>query len=152
MHRINRLNSTLSISAVLGLFGALLCSNAAIAQALPTATEQEVLIKGTLLTFNDANLTGNYTVMNSKLSKPFRDQFPADKLKETFKDFSDKQINFDVIAAKPPIPEGDAKIDGEGTLGLNGHFDTTPKKVKYHLDFIRSEGEWKPVGINVDVE
>jgi len=119
---------------------------------LPAPAEQEVLIKTTLLTFNDANVTGNYTVLNAKLSKPFRDQFSADKLKTAFKDFADEHVDFDIIAGKPSIPTGDAQIDGEGVLLLAGYFDTTPKKVKYKLKFIRSEGEWKPLAIDVDID
>jgi len=49
------------------------------ARAGATGAQQDaagVLIKVTLLTFNDANVTGNYTVLHAKLSKPFRDQFP----------------------------------------------------------------------------
>ena len=137
--------------AVVSALGAFLAAGSASAQALPSPAEQEVLVKTTLLTFNDANLTGNYTVLNAKLSKPFRDQFDADKLKVTFKDFVDKHIDLDVIAAKPIVPTGDAKIDSNGVLLLDGYFDTAPKKVKYDLKFIRSEGEWKAVGINVNI-
>ncbi len=136
--------------AMIGVLGAL-ATGPAWAQALPTAVQQEVLVKTTLLTFNDANVTGNYTVLNARLSRPFRDQFDADKLKASFKDFSDRHINFDVIAAKPVVPTGDAQIDSDGVLQLRGYFDTTPKKVKYELKFIRSEGEWKASGIKVDI-
>jgi hypothetical protein len=51
----------------------------------PTAQVQEKLIKTSLLTFNDANLTGNYAVMHAKLAKPFRDKFSPDQLKKAFK-------------------------------------------------------------------
>lgn len=135
---------------MIGVLGAL-ATGPAWAQALPTAVQQEVMVKTTLLTFNDANVTGNYTVLNARLSRPFRDQFDADKLKASFKDFSDRHINFDVIAAKPVVPTGDAQIDSDGVLQLRGYFDTTPKKVKYELKFIRSEGEWKASGIKVDI-
>jgi hypothetical protein len=138
-------------AAVIGVLGALLATGSAWAQALPTPVEQEVLVKTTLLTFNDANVTGNYTVLNAKLSKPFRDQFDAGKLNTVFKDFADKHVNFAIIAAKPIVPTGAAQIDGNGVLLLDGYFDTTPKKVQYQLKFIRSEGEWKPSGIKVDI-
>ena len=77
---------------------------AALAQGMPSATLQEILIKTTLLTFNDANITGDYAVLRARLSKPFRDQFPVEKLKETFKAFADKEITIDPIAASPPTP------------------------------------------------
>ena len=55
--------------------------------------------ESSLLSFNDANVTGNYTVFHAKLSKPFRQQFTPERLKETFKSFAEKQIDFDIIAA-----------------------------------------------------
>jgi len=128
--------------------------NGAPAQAqlkLPTQNAQEVLIKTTLLTFNDANVTGNYSVLHAKTSKPFRDEFSPDRLKEVFKVFAEKHIDFDVIAAKTPLPTQEAKIDENGKLILQGYFDTTPNHVYYDLHYILSEGDWKPIEINVKV-
>jgi hypothetical protein len=123
----------------------------AAAQPVPIPLLQEALIKATLLTFNDANITGNYDVLHAKLSKPFRDKFPPDKLKEAFKAFADAQVDFKVIAAKTPIAKPEPSVNDRGVLSLYGHFDTTPSHVYYELEFIMSDGEWKPIKINVNV-
>lgn len=135
----------------LALAVSLAFAGAAAAQKAPDAELQEVLIKNSLITFNDANVTGNYAVLHAKLSQPFRDQFSPDKLKESFKPFADAHIDFDVIAAKPPVLTEPAKVDDEGKLTLRGYFDTRPNRVNYDLAFIRSEGEWKLIRLNVDV-
>lgn len=122
------------------------------AQPAPDKIGQEILIKATLLTFNDANVTGNYTVLHAKLSKPFRDQFPPEKLKAAFKEFADKRIDFDLIAARPPIPSQEPAVNDQGVLKLYGYFDTKPSRVNYQLEFIRSDGEWKAIKINVDLK
>ncbi len=119
------------------------------AQSLPSPQQQEVLIKASLMSFNDANVTNNYTVFHAKMSKPFRDQFSPERMQTIFKSFVEKKIDFDLVVAKAPIPDKPAAIDGEGTLSIVGHFDTTPSQVTYNLDFIRSDGEWKLSGINV---
>src|SRR5262245_16387774 len=119
---------------------------------IPNKAAQEVLIKTTLLTFNDANVTGNYTVLHAKGAKPFRDQFPPERLKEVFKAFVDNHIDFDIIAARTPLTTQEAKINDEGVLSLQGYFDTTPNHVYYDLNYILSEGEWKPIKINVNVK
>jgi hypothetical protein len=119
---------------------------------VPGPELQEILIKVSLLSFNDANVTGNYAVFHAKLSKPFRDQFPPEKLAATFKEFRDKHIDFDLIAAKKPIGTDEPKVDDRGVLMLKGYFDTTPSRVNYDLAFIMSEGEWKLIKINVDVK
>ncbi len=119
---------------------------------IPGPFTQEVLIKTALLTLNDANLTGNYTVLHAKLSKPFRDQFSPDKLKQGFKTFADQKVDYGIIAAKTPVPTSEAKIDLRGALQLRGYFDTTPSRLSYELDFVPSEGEWKPIKLNVDIK
>ena len=137
-----------AIALVLGAFG-----SAALAQVkVPSSELQEVLIKASLLSFNDANVTGNYTVFHAKLSKPFRDQFPPEKLAETFREFRDKRIDFDIIAAKRPVGTEEPKVDDRGVLSLKGYFDTTPSRVNYDIAFIMSDGEWKLIKINVDVK
>jgi len=127
-------------------------ASSAFAQKVPSAELQEVLIKVSLLGFNDANVTGNYSVFHAKLSKPFRDQFPPEKLASVFKEFRDKRIDFDLIAAKRPIGIEEPKVDDKGVLSLKGYFDTTPSRVNYDLAFIMSDGEWKLIKIDVDVK
>lgn len=95
---------------------------------------------------------GNYTVFHAKLSKPFRDQFPPEKLAAIFKEFRDKRIDFDVIAAKKPISTEEPKIGDNGVLSIKGYFDTTPSRVNYDLSFIMSDGEWRLIKVDVDVK
>jgi outer membrane murein-binding lipoprotein Lpp len=113
---------------------------------------RENLIKGALLSFNDANVTANYNVFHAKLSKVFRDQFSPQRLATIFKEFRDKKIDFNMIAAKTPISVEEPKVDDKGLLLLKGYFDTSPSRVNYDLAFIMSEGEWKLTKINVDVK
>lgn len=108
------------------------------------------MVKTTLLTLNDANLTGNYDVLFAKMAKPFRDRFTADTLKQAFKSFAGHHI--DVIAAMPITSSSRPEIGSRGELMLRGYFDTTPARLSYQLDFAVSEGEWKPVTIDVKVK
>jgi len=124
---------------------------AALAQKAPSAMLQEMLVKVSLLTFNDANLTGNYSVFHARLSKPFRDQYPPEKLAEGFKGFRDQKVDLDLIAVKQPIPAQEAKVDDRGVLTLKGYFDTQPSRVNYDLAFIMSDGDWKLIRINVNL-
>jgi hypothetical protein len=132
---------------MLVLFGA-----PASAQKVPSATLQEILIKTSLLTLNDAIVTGNYDVLHAKLSKPFREQFSPGKLAEVFKEFRDQHSRLDMIAAMAPISVEQPKVDDQGRLMLKGYFATTPNRVNYDLAFIMSDGEWKLVSIKVDVK
>lgn len=137
--------------AIVTLAAAMAAPGMAMAQSppLPTPVVEEVMVKTSLLTFNDANLTGNYTVMYAKMAKLFRDRFTADTLKQAFKVFAGKHI--DIIAAKPIVPSSEAKFASNGSLMLRGYFDTTPSRLNYELDFAVSEGEWKLIAIDVKV-
>jgi hypothetical protein len=128
---------------------------APIAQAqnkVPSERALEALVKVSLLSFNDANVTGNYEVFHAKLSKPFRDQFPPEKLERTFKDFNKKHIDFDIIAALKPSYDPPPGVDDDGKLLVKGYFPTEPNRVYFDLGFIPSDGEWKLFRINVKVD
>jgi hypothetical protein len=43
------------------------------ADTVPSSTAQEILIKTSLLSLNDAITSGNFTVLHTKLAKPFRE-------------------------------------------------------------------------------
>jgi hypothetical protein len=43
-------------------------------------------------------------------------------------------------------------VTDRGVLRLYGYFDTRPSRVNYQLEFIMSDGEWKPIKLNVDVK
>jgi hypothetical protein len=127
---------------------------ASLAQAqnkVPSERALEALVKTTLLTFNDANVTGNYEVFHAKLSKPFREQFPVERLARRFQEFNKKHLDFDIIAALKPGYDPVPKIDDDGKLLVKGYFPTEPLQVYFNLEFVPSDGEWKLIGINVKV-
>jgi hypothetical protein len=130
----------------------LLAGAAAAEDQVPSPHLQEILIKTALLTLNDANITGNYTVLHAKLSKPFREQFTPDRLRQIFKSFADQKSDWGLISAQSPIPTAAAVIDRRGALLLRGFFDTRPSRLTYELDFLPSEGEWKPSKLNISVK
>ena len=137
----------------IALIGALFLIAPAQAQdKVPIPMLQEILIKTSLLTFNDANLTGNYTVMHAKLAKPFRDKITVDALKQGFKGFADQKIDIGLVAAMSPVHSREAVINtARGSLELRGYFDTKPSRVTYELDFLPVDGQWRLAQIDVRV-
>ena len=125
---------------------------APIAQAqtkVPAEQPLEALVKSSLLSFNDANVTGIYTVFHAKTSKPFRDQFSPEKLKKLFEEFRRKDIDIDIIAALKPVYDPAPFVDSNGKLVVKGYFPTEPNRVNFHLDLIPSDGDWKLIEIDV---
>src|SRR4051794_9255355 len=89
---------------------------------LPTDNEQVILIKTTLMTFNDANLTGNYSVLHDRSAKVFQAQMPAQKLADIFKTFRDKKVNLESIVDDEIDSSKEPTIDADGVLNLKGRF------------------------------
>src|SRR5689334_7680134 len=110
---------------------------------VPSEPALEALVKSALLSLNDANVTGDYAVFHAKLSKPFREQFSPERLKDTFREFADKHVDYDIIAAYKPVYDKPPSVDDEGKLLIEGYFPTEPKRVHFNLDFIPSDSEWK---------
>ncbi len=139
-----------AIARLAGMLALLLAAATAGAQTkVPAERPLEALVKSTLLSFNDANLTGNYSVFHAKLSKPFRQQYTVEKLKETFKEFNAKSIDIDIVAAMKPTYGPAPAVNGDGKLIVKGFFPTDPTRVNFELGFIPSDGEWKLLSLNV---
>lgn len=119
---------------------------------VPSDRVLEALVKSSLLSLNDANVTGNYAVLHAKLSKPFREQFPPEKLKATFREFQTRNADFDIIAAMPPAYDPRPAVDEDGKLVVKGSFPTEPSRLRFELEFIPSDGEWKLIRIYVKVD
>src|ERR1700710_2645798 len=95
-------------TAVLTLIAA--CPPGARALDMPGPSAQEVLVKSILVTLNDAVVSDNFTILHAKISKPFRDQFPPEKLRAVFKDLIEKHAVFDAVVASPIVSDEEAKI------------------------------------------
>jgi len=133
------------------LVGATLLAAPALAEnTVPSEQLQEMLIKTALLTLNDADLTGNFVVLHDKLSKQLREKFTPDQLKDGFKVFVEQRADWSIIASLPPVATSKATIDARGALLLRGYFDSKPNRLRYELDFVSSEGEWKPLMLSVN--
>lgn len=116
---------------------------------VPAARPLEALVKSSLMSFNDANLTGDYRVFHARLSEPFRKQFSPGRLKETFREFNEKNVDIDIVTAMAPVYDPEPLINGEGRLILKGYFPTEPTRVAFAMDFVKADGDWKLIRLNV---
>ena len=137
-------------TAIVALFAVTFVSLApAFAVDIPDDDDQDILIRATLMTFNDANLSGNYSVFMAKASKEFQAQFTAEKMASAFESFSKNKVDLgDVVTAEYDSYEK-ARLDGNA-LVLVGVFKTDDLQVKYNLRFAKNDDAWKMLGINVD--
>lgn len=119
---------------------------------IPSDDEQDVLIRTTLMTFNDANMTGNYAVLLAKASRQFQSQITAEKLATAFEPFRTSELFFESVVSEDYASSEKPTIDSEGALVLAGVFKTDDMQVKYRLRFVQNGKMWKLLGINVDAK
>jgi hypothetical protein len=117
---------------------------------VPPEAEQDVLVRATLMTFNDANMTGNYSVLLAKASKQLQTQFTPDKVAASLESFRVNRLFFEEVVTQKYDSTEKPVIDAEGGLNLAGEFKSSNMEVKYKLRFIQNDNKWKLLGFNVD--
>jgi len=148
--------------AVIALALLLSCANdAAMAQqktpepapaqpSLPVTLEKALyLIRSTLLTLNDANRTGNYTVLRDLAAPDFQARNSAADLGLNFLDL--RRRNFDLYGAAllaPQFSEAPA-LDQRGMLRLAGYIPTRPQQIQFDLTFQVVAGQWRLFAIAI---
>jgi len=122
----------------------------AAAPALPVTLEQALyLVRSTLLTLNDANRSGNYSVLRDLAAPEFQAKNTAADLAQNFADL--RRRNFDLFSVGLAAPELGSlpALDGRGMLRLTGLFPTRPLQINFDLLFQNVGGQWRLFGMSV---
>jgi len=98
---------------------------------------------------NDANRSGNYTVLRDLAAPGFQARNSPADLAQSFADL--RHRNFDLFAAALLAPQFTAApaLDGSGRLRLAGFFPTTPLRITFDLTFQSVAGEWRLLAVSV---
>lgn len=120
--------------------------------SVPSDPALEILVKQTLLTFNDANLTGNYAIFYATLADAFRRQFTEAQVRDAFREFNQQQIDLAGIIINRFRLTRPAAINANGALDLDGRFDTRPFNIVFQLAYLPGVGgEWRLAHLNVSL-
>jgi hypothetical protein len=119
-------------------------------QPLPVSIEQTLyLIRSTLLTLNDANRSGNYSVLRDLAAPEFQARNSPADLAQIFSDL--RRRNFDLYGAALLTPQLTAppSLDADKRLRLAGFFATRPQQINFDLSYQVVGGQWRLFGIAV---
>jgi hypothetical protein len=118
--------------------------------ALPVTLEQALyLIRSTLLTLNDANRSGNYSVLRDLAAPSFQAKNTAADLAQNFADLRHRNFDMFSVALAAPQLTKVPEVDGNGMLRLSGFFPTRPLQIDFDLLFQNTSGQWRLFGISV---
>jgi hypothetical protein len=106
------------------------------------------LLRNTLVALNQANLTGNYTVLRDLGAPGFRDANTATKLSEIFAPIRSRNIDLSsVVLLDPHLTL--AKLNENGMLDIVGSLTTQPVGVNFEMLYQGVSNTWQLFGISI---
>ncbi|WP_035684139.1 hypothetical protein [Bradyrhizobium sp. Cp5.3] len=109
-----------------------------------------IMIRSSLLALDQANKTGNYTVLRD-LGAPGFQVNTAAKLAEIFAKQRNDNIDLSGVAALDPQLTVLPQIEGNGMLHMAGFFPSVPPQVNFELLFAPVGGQWRLFGLSVNL-
>jgi hypothetical protein len=116
---------------------------------IPGPLQLLIMIKTTLIAFNDANASGNYTVLRDLASLEFQQTNTSANLAKTFERERERKVDISPIVLLQPTLLRPAFIDDSGLLWLVGFFSSTPTWVNFKLAFKPVAGRWRLEALGV---
>jgi len=107
-----------------------------------------ILIRSSLLALDQANKTGNYTVLRD-LGAPGFQVNSAARLGEIFAKLRGDKIDLSGVAVIDPQLSLMPQIEGDGLMHMTGFFPSVPSQVNFDLSYAPVNGQWRLFGISV---
>lgn len=120
------------------------------AATLPDSAIMIALIRSSIMALNQANTTGDYSVLREIAAPGFQEANDVAKLGTLFAELRARQLDLAPIAVIDPRLFRAAAIDAHGYLRLTGYFPSQPEQVNFDLAFQFVQGQWRIFGIGVN--
>lgn len=109
-----------------------------------------LLIKNALISVNQGNLTGNYTVLRDLASPGFRERNSASDLGTIFANLRQQKIDLSPIVLLDPVITQSKFSKEQNQLRLAGYFPSEPVQIKFDLIFqMANPGGWMIHGVSI---
>ncbi|WP_372954860.1 hypothetical protein [Mesorhizobium sp.] len=109
-----------------------------------------ILTRGTLLALDQANKTGNYTVLRDLGSPSFQNKSAAD-LAEIFAAQRRQMLDFSAVAVLEPQLTLLPQTEPNGMLHMAGFFPSAPLQINFELVFEPVNRRWRVFGVAVNL-
>jgi hypothetical protein len=109
-----------------------------------------ILIRSALLALDQANKTGNYTVLRD-LGAPGFQINTAARLGEIFAKQRADNLDLSGVAVIDPQLSLLPQIEPNGMMRMAGFFPSVPSQVNFELAFAPVNGQWRLFGISVSI-
>jgi hypothetical protein len=109
-----------------------------------------ILIRSSLLALDQANKTGNYTVLRD-IGAPGFQANTAARLGEIFAKLRNDNLDLSGVAVIDPQLNLLPQIETNGLMHMAGFFPSVPSQVNFDLAFAPVNGQWRLFGISVSI-
>jgi len=110
-----------------------------------------MLVRSSLLALDQANKTGNYTVLRDLGAPGFQVANNAARLAEIFVKLRNDKVDLSGVAVIDPQLSLLPQIEQNGLMHMAGFFPSVPSQVNFELIFAPVEGQWRLFGISVSI-
>jgi hypothetical protein len=110
-----------------------------------------MLIRSSLLALDQANKTGNYTVLRDLGSPGFQAANTAARLSEIFAQQRNEKLDLSGVAVIDPQLTVLPQIEANGMMRMSGFFPSMPSQVNFELIFAPVDSQWRLFGIGVNL-
>jgi hypothetical protein len=107
-----------------------------------------ILIRESLLALDQANKSGNYSVLRD-LGAPAFQANTAARLAEIFAKQRNENVDLSGVAVIDPQLTLLPQIEASGLLHMSGFFPSVPTQVNFDLAYAAVNGQWRLFGISV---
>lgn len=109
-----------------------------------------ILIRSSLVALQQADETGDYSVLYGLGSAGFRQINPPEKLSQTFAGM--RRYNIGAVLVLEPQFSQAPQLDANGMLAMAGVFSVEGFHINFRLIYAPEDGHWRLFGISVRVQ
>jgi hypothetical protein len=118
--------------------------------AVPSDAKLLTLIYSALIALNQANSSGNYSVLRDISAPGFQSANNPAQLAQIFANLRGRNLDLSPILLVQPKLVRTPGITPNGMLRVSGFFPTRPEQVNFDLLFQAVQGQWRLFGIATD--
>lgn len=144
-----RTRSRIALSVLLGCSLFLMVGARAANIAAPDINVSARLVWATMIAVDNANRTGNYSVLRGIGSSDFQAANSTERLAEIFRPLRYNRVDVGRAILIEPTFYLPPSVDSNGLLRLRGGFEFRPKSLRFDLLFKFEEGGWRLLGVSV---
>lgn len=108
-----------------------------------------ILVRSTLIALQDANETGNYTVLRDLGAPSFQATNTDARLAEIFASLRAQKLDLSGVVVLDPQLTLLPQIEASGAMHLAGFFPSVPTQINFELAYTGVAGRWRLSGISV---